>query len=182
MEATGAPMARLDLDARQKGFGNVAFTPEAAASPMPSALEGRRVLQLASHESGWLVGHRVPLEYTQALRDEQQSLARRATAPAATITARGRIAADSVRFELTVAEHGYEGELHLLPASVNVTAEIQLWHGRRPLGEITAPSSWPAVIALEAPELTPNRAESAPIDTPAVARLRARALERVRGA
>lgn len=181
-DTTGRYLSLDDLDAQQREFGHVSYTLDPDPTPVRPLDERRRVWRTDEREASWLSGTRVPMNYTEALRDEQRALARRNMPPARRIVVREHAPLGSIVFELNVAAHEFEGEVVLLPSSRPPMAKVFFWHDRRPLGETEAPASWPALVAIEASELTPNRAESAPVETPVFHRTRARAAELVRAA
>jgi hypothetical protein len=174
------PASFHDLEVQQQSFGSVAFTTDAIHTPTASLVHGRRVFLLGERQAGWISAPRVALNYTEALRDEQSALARRKLSPAQKITIRATPPVGAITCELTIKSHDYEGEVALLTATEEPKARVFLYQQRKPLGEIVAPSPWPAWLALEVPELTPNRSETEPIANAALNTVRNKASELVR--
>ncbi len=181
-DSLGAAMTLADIDEQQAKFGNVAYTKNTSGVPLEPLDSGRRVLRLSEAEAPWITGARVPLDYTDALHEEQQAIARRKLAPAKTIVVRQSVPANTPAYPLTIKEHDFEGEVLLMPSRAAPVAKVFLWQGRKPLGETETGSPWPALVAIEVGELKPNRSETAPVEDSAFHRTRARVAELVRAA
>jgi hypothetical protein len=182
LDSAGAPMSLADLDAQHARHGFVAYTVDPPAQPCVPMEPGLRVVVLTAREAALLDGARHPRDYTQALRDDQLAREHETLPPAEVIALRGEVPAGATRHRLDLARDGFEGEVVLLLSGEEKGAAVQwFWH-RRPLGESTITAPWPALVALEAPELTPNRARSAPVENEALEQLRREARRLVRAA
>jgi hypothetical protein len=182
VDTMGEPMTLADIDQQQDKFGHVAYSTDPQGAPLEPLDEGRRVLRASAHEASWITGSRVPLDYTEALRDEQRAHERRRMPPARSIVVRQSVPATCPTLPLTVATHDYEGEVVLITARSAPTARVYLYQGRKPLGETETPSPWPALVAIEVAELRPNRSETAPVEDAVFHRARAKVSELVRAA
>ncbi|MBL8680769.1 MAG: hypothetical protein JNK05_16440 [Myxococcales bacterium] len=179
-DTLGKPMSIADLDAQQKQFGHVSYSTDPPGVDLEPLDEGRRVWRTTEHEASWLTGARVPMNYTEPLREEQRAFARRRMERARRIVIRETLTAETPVFELTVAKHEFEGEVALLASRQAPIAKVYLWQDRKPLGETNVPAPWPSLVALDVAELTPNRSETAAIEDAAFHRTRARVAELVR--
>lgn len=182
LDTMGAAMTLDDLDEQQSRFGHVAYSLDPMTTPQEPIDPRRRVLRVNEHEARWIVGSRVPMDYTSALREEQAAHARRRMKPAANIVVRESAPAGSPTFLLSIADHGFEGEVVLIPSRTEPAAKVHLWHQRKPLGETHVNTPWPALVAIDVGELTPNRSESAAIEDAVFHRTRSRVAELVRAA
>lgn len=182
LDTMGEPMSLDDLDEQQSRFGHVAYSLDPMTTPQEPIDPRRRVLRVSELEARWIVGSRVPMDYTSALREEQSAHARRRMKPATHIVLRESAPAGTSPFVLSIAEHGFEGEVVLIPSRAEPVAKVHLWHQRKPLGETQVNVPWPALVAIDVGELTPNRSESGPVEDAAFHRTRSRIAELVRAA
>ena len=163
-DTLGKALSLSDLDEQQGRFGHVAYSLDPPGVALEPLDEGRRVWRTTAHEASWLTGKRVPMDYTQPLRDEQSAIARRKMPRAKRIVIREALPSDTPLLELTIADHQFEGEVALLSSRQAPTAKVYFWQDRRPLGETSVSAPWPATVAIDVAELRPNRAETAPVE------------------
>ncbi|MDP3278376.1 MAG: hypothetical protein Q8Q09_24520 [Deltaproteobacteria bacterium] len=179
-DSTGEPMSLDDMDAQQRTLAFVRYT--TSDTPMTPLDASRRVVRVTQREADWLGAHRAVTDYTETLTLQQKAIARRALAPANKITIVSKFTDVLHTVALTVSEHGYEGAIQLLQSRPKGRASLELWHQRRPLCTVDIESPWPAVIAVDASELTLNEDESAPVEDRPTQRMRADLYALVRGA
>lgn len=181
-DTQGKPLTINELDAQQKRFGHVAYSLDPPGAGLEPLDEGRRVWRTTEHEASWLSGARVPMNYTEPLREEQRAFARRRMERASRIVVRESLSPETPVFELTVEKHEFEGEVALLSSREAPMAKVHIWQDRKPLGETSVPAPWPALVAIDVAELKPNRSETAAIEDAAFHRMRAQVPELVRQA
>lgn len=163
-DSAGEPMTAADLDTEVSLHESVAFSTWVPPGPLVPSEPLLRVVMLQTWEIELLRSRRTARDYSSELVDDSTAQTFHAATAATTIAVLDAVPSGSQRFALTPRAHGYDGELALLPWSGTADATVCWYHQRRPLGRSTVPSPWPAILAIDVPNLVPNRAYTAPTE------------------
>jgi len=160
-DSTGAPLCLADLDQQIARHRTVAYVSVPPTEPIASSIPGRRVAVLSPTDLRWLLAHRAVDDFTKRLDDDLAAQRWARATPAAVV----RLPEGTAPRVLARRTHTTpEGEVALLAWDAISVGEVH-WHvTRRPLGQSPLSTPWPAAVALEAPDLTPNGRRNGPVE------------------
>lgn len=161
VDTAGAAMSYDELTAQERIYGAAAYVTAAPRERCAPGERGRRVAVLTPQESAWLAVRMRTVDYQTSLDEDLAALVWARSEPMSAIT----VPRDDVRAIVRErVREPAEGEVMLLPWDAPPRAMVSWHRGRRPLGAGSVATVWPALVAVEAPSLTPNRRCSAPVD------------------
>jgi len=170
------PMSLADLQAQEAAHRAVGYCTVAPDEPCALPEAGVRAVVLSTREAGWLQTLRKGRDLTAAVKAALRALAwdRSPTASRIEAPVDGSV---RVRVRSPIKAEGAEGEVCWLDSDAPPGSTVAWYRGRRRLGESPIELPWPARVALEAPELTPDATRSGPVPDLALAQARQRAVD-----
>jgi len=170
------PMSLADLHAQEAAHRAVGYCTVAPDEPCALPEAGVRAVVLSTREAGWLQTLRKGRDLTGAVKSALRALAWDRS-PKATRIEPPVDGSVRVRVRSPIKAEGSEGEVCWLDSDAPPGSTVAWYRGRRRLGESPIELPWPARVALEAPELTPNETRSGPVADLALAQARQRAID-----
>lgn len=170
------PMTLADLQAQEAMHRAVGYCTMVPDEPCAVAEAEVRAVVLSTREAAWLQTLRKGRDLTAMVKIALRALAwdRSPTAARIEPPVDGSV---NVRVRSPIAEQGAEGEVCWLDSEAAPGSTVAWYRGRRRLGESPIELPWPARVALEAPELTPDGTRTGPVEDLAFARARQRAMD-----
>jgi hypothetical protein len=175
-DTAARPMSLADLAAQESTHRAVGFCLAAPDEPCPLPDAGLRAVVLSTREAAWLQTLRKGRDLTADVKSALRALAWDRSPPAARIEVPTDPSA-RVRVRCPIASDGHEGEVCWLDGDAPPGSTVAWFRGRRRLGESPLDLPWPARVALEAPELTPDATRTAPVSDLALAQAARRAID-----
>ena len=169
-------MSLADLQSQEAAHRAVGYCTLAPDEPCALPEAGVRAVVLSTREAGWLQTLRKGRDLTAAVKAALRALAwdRSPTATRIEAPVDGSV---RVRVRSPIKAEGAEGEVCWLDSDAPPGSTVAWYRGRRRLGESSIELPWPARVALEAPELTPDATRSGPVPDLALAQARQRAVD-----